>query len=156
MDALNLMERGDYTGAVRRITTAVEAAGHAALQAELLTKHSADDVEERLAKSANDFPGRVRQYQKLSGRRLPDALASQLEQTRGLRHEIVHRARRITFSDRGTAQMAVDTGRWTFNWFENDPARQEVREKRIGLRSLGRHFSVFRASLSPDGVIVEQ
>lgn len=156
MDALNLMERGDYSGAVRRITTAIEAQTEFALRQELLKKHSLPDVEKRLKASENDFPGRLRQYQKLSRHKLSDALNKQLETTRALRHSIVHSGKRIGFNDRGQAQMSVDTGRWIFDWLENQPARFDVREKKMGKRSLGRHFSLYYSEITPVGVVVHK
>lgn len=156
LDALNFMERGGYTDAVRRITTAIEAIVEFVLRTELLKHYPEVDVNQRLQASRNDFPGRVRQYEKLSGRQLDEQLRQELESTRSLRHEIVHRGRRITFTERGQAQRAVDTGRWIFNWFENQPHRLQLREKRIGVRSIGRHFSFFDAEITPDGVVIHK
>lgn len=154
LDALNLMERGDFSGAVRRVTTSIEAIVESVLRTQLLQRYSQAEVESRLHASRNDFPGRLRQYERLSGRTLPAVLASELETTRNLRHAIVHRGARIAYADRGQAQRAVDTGRWIFNWFEDQPDRFAVREKRIGMRSLGRRFSLFDAEITSDGVVV--
>src|SRR5437773_6295638 len=57
LDAINLMERGGYSDAVRRICTAIEAVTKFALQQELLERYSERETEERLLKSRNDFPG---------------------------------------------------------------------------------------------------
>ncbi len=155
LDAINLMERGDYSGAVRRITTAIEAVMEFVLRQELLKCHSSEaEVDNRLYASRNDFPGRLRQYQKLIGQIMPDVLLEDLESTRKLRHEIVHRAARISFNERGKAQRSVDTGRWIFNWLENQPDRKTIRERRLALRSVGRHFSFFRAEIGRNGVII--
>lgn len=154
LDALNFMERGDFSGAVRRITTAIEAQLESVLREELLKIHPMAEVEKKLKASENDFSGRLRQYQKLSGRKL--SLEKELETTRTLRHSIVHNAYRIPFSQREQAQRAVDTGRWIFDWLENQPTRIDVREKRIAKRSLGRHFSLFSAEITPTGVIVHK
>jgi len=140
LDALNFMERGDYSDAVRRITTAIEAQLEFALRRELSEKCPSADIEKTLKASEMNFRDRLDQYQALSGRELSDALDKELTTTRTLRHSIVHRGKRITFAERGQAQKSVDTGRWIFNWLENQPARRDVREKRIGMRSLGRHF----------------
>lgn len=156
LDALNFMERGDYSGAVRRITTAIEAQTEFALRQELLKKHPKEDAEKRLKDTEDDFPGRLRQYQKLSRRKLPDYLDKELDMTRTLRHSIVHRGTRITFGERGQAQKSVDTGRWIFNWLENQPARRDIRERKIGMRSLGRHFSLYSAEITPTGVIMHK
>lgn len=159
LDALNFMERGDYSDAVRRICTAIEAQTEFALRQELLKKHPLPDVEERLKASENDFPGRLRQYQKLSRRKLPHHLDRELKTTRELRRSIVHRGKRIGRNERGQAQKAVDTGRWIFNRIENEPDREAKRERTtgrrsIGKRSLGRHFSLYHAEITPTGVVV--
>lgn len=156
LDAINFMERGNYSDAVRRVTTAIEAIVQSVLRIELLKKYPEPEVEERLCRSRNDFPGRSKQYQKLSGRKLPSSLDDELTATRDLRHSIVHRASRISFNDRGRAQRAVDTGRWIYNWFENDPARSDVREKRILRRMLGRHHSLFDTEIDSLGVVVHK
>jgi hypothetical protein len=69
---------------------------------------------------------------------------------------IVHTGLRISFNNRGIAQKAIDTGRWIFNWLENQPVRSTAREKRLGLRSLGRHFTLFDAEILDTGVKVHK
>jgi hypothetical protein len=51
---------------------------------------------------------------------------------------------------------AVDTGRWLFNWFENDDIGRDIREKRIAFRSLGRDLTAgkFSPKITPDGVVL--
>lgn len=156
LDALNFIERGDYSGAVRRITTAIEAQLESVLRQELLKIHPVAEAEKKLKASENDFPGRLRQYQKLSRRKLSATLGKELEATRAIRHSIVHDAYRISFSQRGQAERAVDTGLWIFNWLENQPTRMDVREKRIAKRSLGSYFSLFSTEITPTGVIVHK
>lgn len=155
-DALNFMERGDYSDAIRRITTAVEAQTEEVLRQELLKIYPLPEVEKRLKASENNFPARLIRYQKLSSRKLPDALDKEIKTTRTLRHSIVHRGRRITFNERGQAQRAIDTGRWIFNWLENQPTRSNIREKLISKRSIGRHFSLFYAEITSSGIIVHK
>jgi hypothetical protein len=154
LDALNFMERGDYSDAVRRIATAIEAQTESVLRQELLKIHSVAEVEKKIRASENDFPGRFRQYQNLSRRKLSAALEKDLKTIRTIRHLIVHNAYRITFNERGKAQRAVDTGRWIYNWLENKPNRMRIREEQIGKRSIGRHFSLFNAEITSSGVIV--
>jgi hypothetical protein len=156
LDAINLMERGDYSGAVRRITTAIEAVLESVLGDELRQLYPDPEVANRLRASQNDFPGRLRQYLKLSGRTFPEAHSQDLEATRRIRHTIVHEGNRISYAERGRAQRSVDTGRWIFNWLENEPERAERREKRLALRSLGRHLSLYHAEITPDGVVVHK
>jgi tetratricopeptide (TPR) repeat protein len=154
LDASNFMERGDYSGAVRRITTAIEVQLESVLRQELLKIYPVAEVEEKLKDSENDFPGRRRQYQKLSGRKLSAEQEEDLESIRTLRHSIVHNAYRISLNERELAQRAVDTGRWIFNWLENQPTREDIRGKRIAKRSLGRRLMLFSAKITPHGVIV--
>lgn len=156
LDALNFMERGDYSDAIRRITTAIEAQLEYNLRQELLKKYSVDQVDKRLEASKNDFPGRLSQYGKLSGRELSRTLHRELDNTRDLRHLIVHAGLRIPFSERGKAQRSVDTGRWIFNWLENNPTQYDLREKKLGKRSLGRHFTLFNAEITDKGVTVHK
>jgi len=155
LDAVNLMERGDYTGAVRRITTAIEAVVEQVLRVELAKRYEADDVERRLYASQNDFSGRLRQYQKLSERTMPEELSADLEATRGMRHDI-HRGARIVHAERGKAQRSVDTGRWIFNWLENREDHAVKREKDLAMRSLGRHYSIYDTEITPEGVVVHK
>lgn len=91
----------------------------------------------------------------LNPRPMSDVLYDQLRETRKLRHQVVHHALRIDYADRGRAQMAVDIGRWTYNWIEDDQVRRDVREQNIALRSLGRHFTLFNGRITPQGVIVD-
>ena len=151
LDAINLMQRGDYSSAVRRITTAIEAVLESVLRGELRQRYSVSEVAKRLRASQNDFPGRLRQYQRLSDRTLPEMLGRELDATRRIRHTIVHEGNRISYAERGRAQRSVDTGRWIFNWLENQPERAERRETRLALRSLGRHFSLYDAEITPEG-----
>ncbi len=144
MDARSLMERGDFTGAVRRATTAIEAVLEWALRREFAKNAlAAEEVERKLLASQNDFPGRFRQLRKLlpSGT-ISEALVKEFDRTRSVRHAIVHRAHRISHAERGSAQRSVDTGRWLFNAIEGLPDRAR-------LRDFGTLKSVGRAALAP-------
>jgi hypothetical protein len=138
LDARNLMERGDYTGAVRRTVTAIEAALEWALRSELRKKYSAVETDARLVASQSDFPGRLRQWRKLANPQISDREFERFEETRELRHQIVHRGRRLTHEDRGRAQRAVDTGRWLYNKIEQKPDRMRIRERDGVLKAAGR------------------
>jgi len=156
LDALNFMKRGDYSDAVRRITTAIEVQLESVLRQELLKLHPVPEVDKNLKSSENKFWVRLRQYQELSGRELPISDKTELETTRTIRHSIVHNAYRIPFSQSEQLQRAIDTGRWIFNWLENQPTRTDVREKWIAKRSLGSYFSLFSTEITPTGVIVHK
>ena len=123
-----LMERGDYTGAVRRTVTALEAVLRWALKNELSKQYDETEAERRTANTDNDFPGRLAQWRKLAQPTIAEILFDEFAQTRQLRHNIVHRALRLTLEDRGKAQRAVDTSRWLYNKIEGRPEREQLRE----------------------------
>jgi hypothetical protein len=156
LDALNLMERGDASGAVRRTATAIEVIVAAALLSQLRRAHPEAEARRRLARTTMNFPQRIRDYEALSGRSFPRAHQQDLRRTRKLRNEIVHGGLRLPPGEAGNAQRAVDTGRWIYNWFENRPDRQKVREKLIAKRSIGRAFQLFPARITESGVVVEK
>jgi hypothetical protein len=154
LDALNFMEKGDYSGAVRRITTAVEVLVEAVVATEIERAEGKQRSAAFILRTRTNFPARVKKYEEISGRALAVGLQTDLDVTRKLRHRIVHQGYRITSGQRGRAQRSVDTGRWIFNWFENNEQRRKIREERIGFRSFGRDLThgIFSSSIIPDGV----
>lgn len=157
LDARNLMERGDYSGAVRRTATALEALLEQVLRIELLKTFDSGTVDVKLDASKTDFPGRLRQWEKLLGVTLPTQLESELNRTRLLRHEIAHQGRRLSFEDRGYAQRSVDTGRWIFNHIERNQARTDLREKGNTVRAIARPTLAtrFPVEATTDGYVVK-
>ena len=154
LDAHSLMERGDYTGAVRRTVTAIEAVLEWALLGELQKKCSTAEAETRLQCTANDFPGRLRQWRKLAKPTISQREFDEFEKTRTIRHEIVHRGKRLVHDDRFLAERTVDTGRWLYNKIEAKPDRAMLRGKGIALKSDGRAGLEprFPATLGADGI----
>ena len=106
LDARSLMERGDYTGAVRRTVTAIEAVLRSELLRELAKTHAAGEAERLTAKTDNNFHRRLAQWTDLVDADMSQSLLDDLATTRKIRHEIVHRGRRLTHEERGTAQRA--------------------------------------------------
>ncbi|MGC2416865.1 MAG: hypothetical protein WA434_03910 [Candidatus Acidiferrales bacterium] len=156
LDSLNLMERGDYSGAVRRITTALEVIVESVVGTAVEAAEGSRSAVKFLKDTETNFRRRVERYEQLSARTLSDALRREMFATRKLRHRIVHKGYRIGPNERGRAQKAVDTGRWTFNWFENNKQRSNVREKRIAFRGLGRDLAIgiFPSAITTEGVII--
>jgi len=99
MDALNLMERGDYSGAVRRISTAIEAVVAAVAFEQVDVAEGTQKAEKFLQDTQMDFIRRIKKYEKLSKREFPKYFQTELTATRKLRHRIVHQAYRITSSE---------------------------------------------------------
>jgi hypothetical protein len=144
LDALNLIERGDYSGAVRRVTTAIEVVVEAVLERALITAEGKAVAAKFLKDTRRSFHRRVTKYESLSGRTLSQSSRS------------THEGYRIASAEHGRASKALDTGRWTFNWFENDDQRRAIREKRIALRSMGRDmtYGIFGGHITCEGVIL--
>lgn len=156
LDAISLMERGNYSDAIRRITTAIEVIVASAAEDIVRAKEGPQAAKRFLEDTRVNFQRRVKKYEQLSGRTLSDGMRRELDHTRKLRHRIVHGGYRVTPAERGSAQRLVDFGRWTFNWFENDARRREVRERRISRMSSGREmtYNIFRPQITPEGIIL--
>lgn len=157
MDALNLMQRGDYSGAVRRVTTAIEVAVEAAVEQAMNAQNGEGDAARFLRKTRMRFFDRIEKYEAVTQRTFPKALRKQLDRTRELRHAIVHDGYRISVSERGAAQQSVDTGRWIFNWFENHESRAQLRETRLALRAVGRDMDAgtFPHEFTDAGIVIQ-
>jgi hypothetical protein len=82
LDALNFIERGDYSGAVRRVTTAIEVVVEAVLEQALVAAEGKDAAAKFIKDTRTNFPKRVAKYESLSGRTLPNGHRTALEQTR--------------------------------------------------------------------------
>ena len=74
LDALNLMERGDYSGAVRRVATAIEVVVEYVVGKVVESSKGKTVAEEFLNKTRMRFDKRVSTYQSLSGAKFTLAL----------------------------------------------------------------------------------
>jgi hypothetical protein len=156
LDARSLLQRGDYSGAIRRIVTALEVLLERQLRMQLSQHHAPAEVKARLEASQNDFLGRWRQYEKLSGRSQSQSAMDTLKKIRTMRHQIVHEGRIISHDERGLANWAVDIGRFTYNWLEDDPQRQKDREQHLTQKAIGGNpWLFFGAEIGPMGVRVK-
>jgi hypothetical protein len=115
-----------------------------------------EQAEKFLKRTRNKFNERVVKYEEITKSKMSEQARKHLFATRKLRNQIVHDGYRINPSERGLAHRYVDTGRWLFNWLENDSKRMKVRESRIGFRSLGldRSYGVFPSHISSEGMVV--
>jgi hypothetical protein len=91
-----------------------------------------------------------RTWRKLAKPSISQQEFDEFETTRRIRHEIVHRGRRLLHDDRGRAQRAVDTGRWLYNKIEGKPDRARLRDYGT-LKSVGRSALALRFPSSVDG-----
>lgn len=156
INALHMMETGDYNGAVRRVTTAIEVLAEELLLLELKSRYNQEEMDRLFNKIKNNFPEKMEKYLEMSDRKLPNWIREQLEKIRKMRQRIVHYAHQIDYNNRGAAQELVDKGRWIYNWFENEPHKSELREHHIALRSLGRDLgSIYRYEITSKGIVVK-
>jgi hypothetical protein len=75
LDALNLIERGDYSGAVRRVTTAIEVVVEAVLEGSLVTAEG-KAAAAKFLKDTRNFARRETKYESLSRRTLSESKRS--------------------------------------------------------------------------------
>lgn len=140
MDAIGLMERGDYSSAIRRLYTAIEVIVEENLGRILLEKYGESEKHRFLKETRLRFKKRVERLCQETGLIWGDYENSLLDEIRELRRQIVHCGYRIPFSEKGTAQKLIDQGRWLFNKIEGNSNRATIREKLLGMRSLGRQL----------------
>lgn len=157
LDALSLMERGDYSGAVRRVATAIEVLVEAVLRVEYQNLSYTDQRVRDALYKVREVDRRIQQIQRLTGQDV-GWLLDEWRTTRELRRSIVHDGRRVTYTDRGEAQRSVDTGRMLYELLENRPDRAAACMKNMGLRSLGRHALMLQydSEITSAGVVVHK
>jgi hypothetical protein len=68
------MERGDYSGAVRRITTAIEVIVEAVVAGQIQAAQGKSSAEKFLKATKTKFDKRLTKYEPLTGRTLSDSL----------------------------------------------------------------------------------
>ena len=153
LDARSLMERGDYSGAVRRTTTAVETIATWVLPDELRRARGADEADRLLRRTEGNTRARFKLWRELPHPDIGQQLLDEFEATRSIRNEIVHEGRRLTLEDRGRAQRSVDTGRWLYNKIEAKPDRARLRDYGV-LKATGRVTLDLRfgATLGREGI----
>jgi transposase-like protein len=156
MDALGLMERGDYSSAIRRMRTAIEVIVADRLEKILTEKHGWKFAKRFLRETKMKFDERLARLCSETGLIINDHFKMVLSKITNLRIKIVHYGHRVSFAEKGEAQMLIDNGRWLYNQIENDQNRFKVRESNIASRSLGRFRTLFNASLGAEGVHVEK
>ncbi len=153
LDARSLMERGDYSGAVRRTSTAVETIATWALPDELRRARGPEEADRLLRRTEGNTPARFKLWRELHHPDIGQQLLEAFDATRSIRNEIVHEGRRLTLEDRGRAQRSVDTGRWLYNKIEGKPDRARLRDYGV-LKAAGRVTLDLRfgATLGQDGI----
>ena len=149
LDARSLMERGDYTGAVRRTVTAIEAVLEWAMLAELRKTLSVAEAAKRLRAPTNNFPRRLAEWRDLAKPAITQRQFDEFAKTRKIRHQIVHEGLRLIHDDCGRAQRAVDTGRWLYDKIEGKPDSGQLQHEH-SLKTAGRATMGFRFPATVD------
>ncbi len=133
LDAVSYMFRGRYNEAIRYSVTAIEVLVEEQLRL-LYAKDgmSQQEIDRKLFDNRMMFHERVEDYERLSGKRLPGPrthfihylnglrLGEELTFVRQLRHAIVHRGKRISLFERGTARRCVETMTWLYQSIVED------------------------------------
>ena len=135
LDGWSLYYRGRHADSIMSFVTAIEVLLEARLREVLrILGASPEDVERRLLETRNKFMKRLDQYCYLTQSRVPGPylhvlptlngvrLAWELEQTRDLRHEIVHTGRRLDRNLVRPMKRVAETMTWLFNWLSRGGA----------------------------------
>lgn len=148
LDARSCMERGDYTGAVRRTVTAIEVLVRTLRLEQLRAQHAGDEAAalRELELTNNKFPKRLKDWSETAGKEISKRQSADLKDIRDWRNRIVHDGERVNFDEVDRAQHLVDLGRWLFNYIEDRPERARFRDtdvrKSFGRRVMSNRFAV--------------
>ncbi len=129
LDGWCLYYRGRHADSIRSFVTAIEVVLEARLREVMRALGaSPEDVERTLLETRNKFMKRLDYYCHLTQSRVPGPLLHvlptlngvrlkwELEQTRDLRHEIVHAGRRLDRNLERPMSRVAETMTWLFNW----------------------------------------
>lgn len=158
LDARSCMERGDYTGAVRRTVTAIEVLVRALRLEQLRVDHAGDEAAalRELRATNTNFPKRFKDWSGAANKTLSERRSADLKEIRKWRHGIVHAGDRVNFDEVNRAQRLVDSGRWLFDYIEDRPERAQLRDTDVR-KSLGRRvMSVRFATTVENGQLIVQ
>jgi len=133
LDAYNFKIRGDYESAIRRAVTAFEILLDRKIRDELIGKgKSEQEAEEEIEKNYH-WSKKKELFDKVKSRKLEDVLSNDLlkivEDARKLRHEIVHKGKKVLPSERGKARFFIDHLRFAINSLETNQKYSLERDK---------------------------
>ena len=124
LDAYNFKIRGDYESAIRRAVTAFEILLDKKIRDALIKKGKTEQEAEKEIEKNYAWQKKKELFYKVTGKKLDDILSEDLltiiEEARKLRHEIVHKGRKILFSERGKIRFFIDHLRFAINSLEED------------------------------------
>jgi hypothetical protein len=124
LDAYNFKIRGDYESAIRRAVTAFEILLDKKIKDALIKKGKTEQESEKEIEQNYEWQKKKKLFYEATGKKLDDILSKDLltiiEEARRLRHEIVHKGRKITPSERGRVRFFIDHLRFAINSLEED------------------------------------
>ena len=167
LDGWSLYYRGRHADSIRSFVTAIEVLLEARVREALRNlEASPEDVERRLFETRNKFMKRLDQYCYLVQSRVPGPLlnvlptingvrlAWELEQTRELRHKIVHAGQRL---DRNLVRPMIrvaETMTWLFNWLSKGGGAGRGLKRPSAFYEAGREGFLFDCRLEEGGVVL--
>ena len=167
LDGSSLYYRGRYGDSIRSLVTAVEVLLETRIRDEYRASGVAPEiVDTRLAETRNNFGRRLGLYCEITDQRVPGPilswipylngirLADHLEQTRSLRHEIVHGGKRLDHSLRNPMRRAAETTTWFFDWLSGNGDFSQRQLRHYSFFESQRGGFCFEFEIQPDGVTV--
>lgn len=166
LDGWSLYYRGRYADSIRSFVTAIEVLLESKTREHLRARQIPPErLEKMMRETRNKFNLRLTHYCNASRRRLPGPvlhfvpylngfrLRLELEQTREMRHDIVHAGRRLDDSLSKPMRRVAETSTWFFDWMsESDFAERHAR--RYGFFAQHRGWPLFASHVEASGVVV--
>lgn len=147
-DSWSYFYAGRFSDAIRGLVTAIEVLLERKYYEALIAHERNDELaNKRLSETAQKFTTRLNHYLHLTKRTVPGPMLSwvhyilgtylrtELNQTRTLRHKIVHKGHRVDPIDHGPMLRSMETMTWLFDWLEDHPRSSRNRFKFYELKT---------------------
>ncbi|WP_406699306.1 hypothetical protein V5E97_10585 [Singulisphaera sp. Ch08] len=167
LDAWKYFYSGRYSDSVRGLVSALEVLLEAKYSNALRSHGDTEqEIQKKLRSSATKFTTRFNNYLHLTRRTIPGPMLSwvpyvngtrlraELNQTRKLRHMIVHEGYQMNPYSRGPMLRAVETMTWLFDWLEDDERSSKNRFKMCSIKCMLRGDVCFDVEYVAGGVRV--
>lgn len=164
-DSWSYFYAGRFSDAIRGLVTALEVLLEAKYSEALSTHGNNDEmVQAALRSTATKFTTRFNNYLQITKRTIPGPLLSwvpyitgvqlreEMNQTRNLRHKIVHEGYRMSAYAQGPMLRAAETMKWLFDWLEDNERSSKNRFKLYQLKGFLKGRVQFGPEYAADGV----
>ncbi len=167
LDGWSLFYRGRHADSIRSFVTAIEVLLEARLR-EVLRSLGAlpEDVERTILETRNKFMKRLDQYCYLTQSRVPGPclhvlptlngvrLAWEVEQTRELRHKIIHNGQRLDRKLIRPMDRVAETMTWFFNWLSRGETSGKGVKRPPAFYETGREGLLHDSRLEAGGLVL--